>query len=291
MTEAPRWTVAGGSLALDRPVVMGIVNLTPDSFSDGGRFRDADHALAEAAVMVEAGADLIDVGGESTRPGAEDVPAGEELERILPFVEGAARSLGVPVSVDTRKAAVAREALAAGAAVVNDVSGLSHDGELGGVAAEAGAGLVIMHMRGTPGTMMERANYQAVGPEVAAELSEAVARARAAAVPRECIVVDPGIGFAKNARHSLALLHDLSEIRALGYPILVGPSRKSFLGAVLGVPPGERVAGTVASCVMAYLEGARIFRVHDVEPVVQALAVAEAVRASGTERDRSEDVA
>lgn len=273
----PGWRVRGGRVSLDAPLVMGIVNLTPDSFSDGGSLRDVEAAMDHARRLVGEGAGMVDVGGESTRPGAEPVPEAEERARVLPFVERAAGELGVPVSVDTRKAGVARGALEAGAAVVNDVSALAHDPDMAGVVAAAGAGVVLMHMRGDPTTMGGMADYHQVAAEVAAELSVAVARARAAGIPDDAVVVDPGIGFAKTPAHSLALLADLGPLRALGFPVLVGPSRKSFLGAVLGVPPGERAAGTAAACVMAYLQGARIFRVHDVAPVAQALQVARAV--------------
>jgi dihydropteroate synthase len=274
---AGAWRARGREVLLGHPVVMGIVNLTPDSFSDGGRHGDVQGALDAAEAMVAAGAALVDVGGESTRPGAEGVPPGEELERVLPFLERAASRLQVPITVDTRKAEVARAALEVGAWAVNDVSGLSHDPRMAEVVADAGAGVVLMHMRGEPADMARHARYDDVGAEVAAELGASVARARAAGIPDDAVVVDPGIGFAKTAAHSLALLGDLGHVRALGFPILVGPSRKSFIGALLGVPPEERVAGTLAACVAAYLEGARIFRVHDVGPVVQALAVAEAI--------------
>jgi dihydropteroate synthase len=266
---------------------MGVINLTPDSFSDGGRYRDVDHALEVARAMVEAGAGVVDVGGESTRPGAAPVPAREELRRILPFVERAAADVPAPLSVDTRKAAVAHAALERGAAAINDVSGLSYDPRMGGVVAEAGAGLVLMHMRGGPEDMARRAEYTDVVGEVADELGRAVERALAAGVEREALVVDPGIGFAKGAGHSLALLGDLGPVRALGLPILVGPSRKSFLGAVLSTPVSDRLAGTLAACVAAYFQGARIFRVHDVEPVVQALAVAEAIARERIQREES----
>jgi dihydropteroate synthase len=256
---------------------MGIVNLTPDSFSDGGRYRDVEEAADAAFAMVEAGAALVDVGGESTRPGATPVDPDEELRRVLPFVERVSGRLGVPLSVDTRKARVARAAVDAGAAVINDVSGLAYDDGMAAVAAETGAGLVLMHMRGVPEDMASFARYERVGHEVARELSGAVARARDAGVADEALVVDPGIGFAKSAEQSLALLADLSPLRALGFPILVGPSRKSFLGAVAGGVGGDRLAGTLAACIGAYFQGARIFRVHDVGPAVQALAVAHAL--------------
>lgn len=277
------WHVRGRVVATDRPVVMGIVNLTPDSFSDGGRFRDAEEAAEAAHAMVDAGAALVDVGGESTRPGAHAVPPDQELARILPFLELVRGRLGVPLSVDTRKAEVARAALQAGASVINDVSGLAFDAELAGVVADTGAGLVLMHMRGDPSDMAGRARYADVGREVADELRLAVDRARRAGVAERAVVVDPGIGFAKDARHSLALLSDLAALRDLGFPIMVGPSRKSFLGSVVGVPVSERLPGTLAACVAAYFQGARLFRVHDVGPVVQALAVAEALEGARTD--------
>jgi dihydropteroate synthase len=261
---------------------MGVVNVTPDSFSDGGLLPDADAAVDHALALVTAGAAILDVGGESTRPGAAPVPEDEELRRVIPFLRRAAGRVGVPISVDTRKASVARAALDEGAAIVNDVSALAHDRGMGEVVAASGAGLVLMHMRGDPATMAGLAGYRDVAGEVASELGEAIERARAAGIPGEALVVDPGLGFAKTPAQTLALLADLGPIRALGLPVLVGPSRKSFLGAILGVGPQGRVAGTVAACVLAYLEGARIFRVHDVGPVAQALAVAHAVRQAGT---------
>lgn len=286
--EGCAWRIRGGELALDRPRVMGIVNLTPDSFSDGGRLPDVPSALAHARALVAAGADLLDVGGESTRPGARTVAADEELTRILPFLEAAA-GLGVPLSVDTRKASVARAALAAGAAVVNDVSGLAHDSAMAQVVADAGAGAVLMHMRGEPSTMDGLARYRDVGREVAAELAEAVGRARQAGLPDAALVVDPGLGFAKTAEQTLELLADLGPIRELGFPVLVGPSRKRFIAAASHAPPSERVGGTVAACVVAYLGGARIFRVHDVAPVAQALAVAHAIAGRGARPIPRED--
>ena len=275
------WRIRGGSLALDAPLVMGIVNLTPDSFSDGGLLADVEAALDHARALVAAGAAMLDVGGESTRPGAPLVPEEEERGRILPFLRRAAGEIGVPVSVDTRKAGMARAALDEGAAVINDVSGLAFDPAMGDVVAASGAGAVLMHMRGVPATMGGLAAYRDVSAEVAVELAAAVARARRSGISDDAVVLDPGLGFAKTPEQSLALLADLASIHALGFPVLVGPSRKSFLGAVLGVPPERRVPGTVAACVIAYLGGARIFRVHDVEPVAQALAVARAILRAG----------
>lgn len=278
------WAIRGGSMSLRGPVVMGILNLTPDSFSDGGGLPDLDATLLRAIEMVGQGAGILDVGGESTRPGATPVSTDEELERVLPFIEAVAARMAVPLSVDTRNARVARAALAAGAAVVNDVSGLGHDPQMAAVVEEGAAGVVLMHMRGTPATMDSLSSYAHVGDEVAGELAVAVDRALAAGIPRDAIVVDPGIGFAKNSTQSLELLGKLDAIRHLGFPVMVGPSRKRFLGAVLDVPVSGRLHGTVAACVSAYLQGARIFRVHDVEPVVQALRVTEAIEeaAAGT---------
>jgi dihydropteroate synthase len=267
---------------LDPPVVMGILNLTPDSFSDGGATPGLTEQLVRARAMVEAGAGIIDVGGESTRPGAASVPADEEIRRILPFVQAFAPDSPVPLSVDTRKAAVAAAALDAGAEIVNDVSGLRFDPGMAGVVARTGAGLVLMHMRGTPADMVERADYEDVIPEVVGELEVSLAIARREGVEDRRIVLDPGIGFAKSADHSLRALDGLAGLGRLGFPILVGPSRKSFIGAVTGAPAEDRIPGTVAACVMAFERGASVFRVHDVGAVVQALAVARAVTGSAT---------
>ncbi len=271
------WRIRDGILSLERPRIMGILNLTPDSFSDGGELPTVDAALRRAETLFREGASLLDVGGESTRPGAHPVPEAEELRRVIPVVDALRRRFPLPISVDTRKAGVARAALEAGAHVVNDVSGLTYDPDLGREVARAGAGLVLMHMRGTPGDMGAWARYGEVGEEVAAELAQAVARARTAGVPDDSLVLDPGIGFAKTPAHSLRLLRDLGPLRRLGFPLLVGASRKSFLGEILGVPPGERGTGSAVAAALAWLQGARILRVHDVAPTVQALAVVVAV--------------
>jgi dihydropteroate synthase len=276
------WRLRSRTLPLDgRPAVVGILNVTPDSFSDGGRFRHAGPALARARRLVEDGADVVDVGGESTRPGAAEVSADEELARVIPVIEAIRAELDVAVSVDTRKAAVARRALAAGAHAVNDVSALG-DPEMAGVVAEAGAGLVLMHMRGTPETMQTLTGYGDVAAEVASELEGPLARALAAGVAPEAVVVDPGVGFAKTAEQNLALIAGLSALARLGRPVLLGPSRKAFIGALLGgVPAEERDAGTVGACVAGLYAGARLFRVHEVRAARQALNVADAVRRAG----------
>ena len=259
-----------------RTLVMGILNVTPDSFSDGGRFATPDEAVEEARRLIAEGADIVDVGGESTRPGAHPVPEDVELERVLPVVELVALDPRVRVSIDTMKPRVAAACLEAGATLINDVSGLA-DPEMARVAAAAGAGVVIMHMRGTPQTMRQHAVYRDVMREVIEELRPRVERARGAGV-RE-IYVDPGIGFAKTPAQSFELLRRLGELRDLGCPILIGPSRKSFLGVLPGMEDiSERLEGTIAAAVIGAMNGASIVRVHDVRPVRKALSVADAVR-------------
>jgi len=287
LSRGGSWRLLRGDLDLSTPVVMGILNLTPDSFSDGGDINSLDEAVVRAEVLEREGARILDIGGESTRPGARPVPQEEELKRILPFFRKAAGTISVPLSVDTRNAAVAKEALRNGAEIVNDVSGLKHDPGMAEVVAEGAGALVLSHMRGTPATMGDLAEYDDVVQEVKDELRQSIRLAEGAGIPLERIVVDPGIGFAKTAAQSMTLLRNMGSLLGLGQPVLVGPSRKSFIGEVTGVPAGERLAGTIAACVFAYLRGARIFRVHDVGPVVQALQVARALETEA-ERTRHE---
>lgn len=272
-----RWAVRGGSVRLDRPVVAGVVNVTPDSFSDGGRHLEPDRAEARARRLIEHGADVLDVGAESTRPGAEPVSAEEEWRRLAPALERVVE-LPVPISVDTRKSSTARRALDEGAAIVNDVSGLRDDPALAELAAERGCGLVLMHMRGTPRDMQDDTSYDDLVGEVLGRLRDAVARARSAGCSAEQLVVDPGIGFGKSARGSLCLLARAGAFERAGAPVMVGPSRKSFIGEELGLPLGERVEATVAACVVALERGARLFRVHDVRSARRALDMAAAIR-------------
>ncbi len=274
-----RWAIAGGELALDQPVLVGILNVTPDSFSDGGRFTTVEAALDQAARLKADGCQVLDVGGESTRPGARPVPAADEIARVVPVIEALVRRGLGPLSVDTRKAAVAAAALAAGAAAVNDVSGLAFDPALGGVVAGADAGIALMHMRGTPETMDGLTQYGDLAVDVADELRVAVARAEAAGIAPERIVLDPGLGFAKTPEQSFRLLDDLDPIRGLGYPVLVGPSRKRFLGAAPDRPPEDRDRATAVACALAWQRGARLFRVHDARLAREALAVARALDA------------
>jgi len=259
-----------------RTLVMGIVNVTPDSFADGGVRFDPDVAVADAVRMADAGADLLDVGGESTRPGADPLPVDEELRRVLPVLEGLRGRVDVPVSIDTYKAAVAERALDLGATVVNDVSALSYDPDLASVVAARRAAVVLMHTRGRSRSMYELAHYDDVVGEVTRELAERVAAAAAAGITRERIIVDPGLGFAKRAEHSLAVLARLGALGSVGRPVLVGPSRKSFLTAALGdVPPVDRLWGTAAAVTASILAGAHIVRVHDVPEMVQVARVAD----------------
>jgi dihydropteroate synthase len=260
------------------PFFMGIVNATPDSFSDGGRFLDPDAAVAQAFRLAAEGADLVDVGGESTRPGAAPVSADEETRRVVPVVERLrARGFPLPISVDTCKGAVARAALAAGADLLNDVTGLS-DPELGRAAADAGAPVVLQHMRGTPADMASRAIYRDATAEVAEELEAALRRAEAAGIPRERTILDPGLGFAKTAAQTVEVLARVGELRALGRPLLVGPSRKAFIGSVTGAPVAERLPGTLAAVTACVLAGVELLRVHDVAAARQAALVAAAIR-------------
>jgi dihydropteroate synthase len=271
------WRVRGRDVPLSRPVVLGILNVTPDSFSDGGRWREPGPAVDRGLAMAAEGADLVDVGGESTRPGAEPVDADEEWARVGPVVEALAAA-GVGVTLDTTKAEVARRGLDAGAVAVNDVSGLRFEPEIADVCAGTGGGLVLMHMRGEPRTMQSDLVYEDLIGEVARFLAAQASLAGQRGVEPDRIAVDPGLGFGKSAEGSLELLARCDAFAALGYPVMVGPSRKSFIGRLLDLPVEERLEGTIAACVSALFRGARLFRVHDVAPVRRALDLAEAVR-------------
>ena len=278
------WRLPDRLLELDRPVILGILNVTPDSFSDGGQFLEPGPALEQAYRMVDDGADLLDIGAESTRPGAPPVSAVLEWARVEPVLVRLAE-LSVPVSVDTTKAEVARRALAAGASVINDISALRFDPTIADLAAEAGAGLILMHMRGDPRTMQEDVEYDDLVGEVRGCLDAALREAVRRGCRPEQVILDPGIGFGKSVHGNLELLARLDELGSLGRPILVGPSRKSYLGNLLDAPVDERIEGTLASCVMALERGAKLFRVHDVKAARRALDVAHAIRS--TERSES----
>jgi dihydropteroate synthase len=264
-----------------RCLVMGVLNVTPDSFSDGGRYLDHQAAVAHGLALAAEGADLLDVGGESSRPGAIYVDERTELDRVLPVIEALAGAVDVPISIDTRKSRVARAALAAGAGMVNDVSAGRDDPDLLGVAAGAGAAVVLMRMQGTPATMQDDPRYGDVLAEVEAFLQERLVVAEAAGVPGEALVVDPGIGFGKRDEHNYALLGGLARLARLGHPVLVGTSRKGFIGRALDLPVGERLEGSAAAVVWAVERGARIVRVHDVAPMVRTVRMTEALLTGG----------
>jgi dihydropteroate synthase len=272
---------AGGSLTLgDKVLIMGVINTTPDSFSDGGQLADPESAIAAGERMVEEGADILDVGGESTRPGAAEVDETEERRRVIPVIEGLAARIRVPISVDTYKASTAEAALAAGAGVVNDVSGLRYDSRLARVVAAREAAIVLMHTRGRSTDMYAQATYHDVVAEVLDELRESIAFARDAGIAQDRIIVDPGLGFAKEARHSYEVLARLNAFSELGCPLLIGPSRKSFLSKPLAgtVPAAQRDWATSAAVAAAVLGGAHIVRVHAVREMVHVVRVAEEIR-------------
>ncbi|MGB5424824.1 MAG: dihydropteroate synthase [Desulfobacterales bacterium] len=274
------------SLALGRRTcLMGVVNVTPDSFSDGGKFLARDAAVAQAERLVQEGADVIDIGGESTRPYAEPVQVEVELERVLPVIESLARRVVVPISIDTAKAAVARRALAAGASMINDISALRHDPEMTGVAAESGVPVILMHMLGSPQTMQVTPVYRDVVAEIGVFLAQAVYQAEKGGIARDLIIVDPGIGFGKTVDHNLLLIKHLAQLQDLDRPILIGPSRKAFIRNLLKENPAEEIrpdmtivgTGTLATVCAAVLSGAHIVRVHEVASARAAVKIIDAI--------------
>ena len=261
---------------------MGVLNVTPDSFSDGGQFLSFDQAIAHAGQMISDGADIIDVGGESTRPGSEFVSEEEELRRVIPIIERLSKTTSVPISIDTTKAAVARAALQAGAEIVNDISGLRFDKTIADEAARAQSGLILMHSRGTPKDMQQLPPVENIMAEVIGELYQSVAIAEQRGVGREAMVIDPGIGFGKTVEQNLELIAKLDQLAQAfpGFPLMIGTSRKSFIGKLLdGAPANQRLYGTIATMVAAVMNGAHIVRVHDVKETVQTLKIVDAARA------------
>ena len=256
---------------------MGILNVTPDSFSDGGLFLKTDDAIRRAEALVEEGAALIDVGGESSRPGSDPVPAEEEIRRVVPVIEHLSKRLPIPISIDTSKAGVARRAIAAGARIINDISALRFDPEMAPLAAETGVPVVLMHMQGTPKEMQARPVYADVVREITAFFESRIRFAEQAGIGRDRILLDPGIGFGKTTEHNLEILARLSEFRSLGRPVLIGPSRKSFIGRVLDLPAEERLEGTAAAVAVGILHGASILRVHDVRAMIRVTRMVEAI--------------
>ena len=264
-----------------RTHLMGVLNVTPDSFSDGGLYDTHEAAVRRGLELVGEGADFIDVGGESTRPGSVSVSPDEEIRRVVPVIRSLAAGTDIPISVDTSKSEVADAALDAGASIVNDISGFSFDPAMARVAASHGASAVLMHIQGTPATMQEDPVYADLMGEIASRLRDAIAIALGAGVRQ--VIVDPGIGFGKTAEHNLEILRRLGELAVLGYPVLVGPSRKAFIGAVLGLPVGERLEGTAGAAAVAVMNGANILRVHDVAPIRKVVRMVDAILGPRTE--------
>jgi dihydropteroate synthase len=272
------WKTSRRLLSLQRPLIMGILNTTPDSFSDGGRCFDPGMAYERALQMEAEGADIIDIGGESTRPGASPVSSAEELNRVIPVVEKLAGVLNCAISVDTWKSDVAGSALESGAEIINDISGFNFDPQMAGVAAANGAGVVLMHTRGTPDNMQQDTVYDDMMGEITASLSASIVRAQEAGVSNNCIVIDPGIGFGKDAAGNMEIIRRLAELNSLGFPVLTGPSRKSFIGKVLGLENTEdRLFGTAAAVALSVSHGSSILRVHDVRAMRDVADMAHAV--------------
>jgi dihydropteroate synthase len=259
--------------------IMGILNVTPDSFSDSGLYLDKAQAINRAVRMAEEGADIIDIGGESTRPGSEPLAIEEELRRTIPVIEALSKEIDIPLSVDTYKSGVARRALDAGASMVNDISGLRFDPMMPKVVSEYRVPVVIMHIKGAPKDMQKNPVYQALMPEVMDTLREGIRSAMESGVSEDKIIVDPGIGFGKTSEHNLEIIHNLRELTFLEKPVLIGPSRKAFIGKVLGdVPPGERLEGTAAAVAVSIMNGANIIRVHDVKEMAKVAKIADAIK-------------
>lgn len=260
-----------------RTLVMGVLNVTPDSFSDGGLYLERERAVAHGLELAEAGADIIDIGGESSRPGADPVPVEEELQRVLPVIEGIRKESDIMISIDTYKAQVAEAALAAGAGMVNDISALRFDEKMSDVLVKYDVPIVLMHMQGAPRTMQENPQYDDVVSEIIKFLQERIAAAVTAGISKRRLIIDPGIGFGKLLQHNLEILRRLDEFKALERPLLIGPSRKSFIGQLTGAAVEERLPGTIASIVLGIAKGAEIVRVHDVQAARQAVQVADAI--------------
>jgi dihydropteroate synthase len=261
---------------------MGILNVTPDSFSDGGLFFDKNKAISHGLRMVEEGAEIIDIGGESTRPGSKPLELEEELRRVIPVIESIAKEVDVPISIDTYKSAVAQRAIESGAEIVNDISGLNFDPGLAQVAAKEDVPLVLMHIRGTPETMQKNIHYDSLFSEILRCLKDSIQRAESAGLDPQQIIVDPGIGFGKTIEDNLLILKNLSEFRILGKPILLGTSRKTFIGKILNAEVTDRLEGTLSSIAIGVLNGAHIIRSHDVLQAKRAIAVADAIRLAGS---------
>ncbi len=270
-----------GSIKYDlssRTHIMGILNVTPDSFSNGGKFQNVDQAVSYAMKMVEDGSDFIDVGGESTRPGSDPVPLDEELRRVIPVIERLSKLTNIPISIDTYKSAVAERSLNSGAVIVNDISGLHFDKNMTKVVAQLQASIILMHIKGTPRTMQINPEYENLIDDICSYLADSIQLAKENNIKQ--IIVDPGIGFGKTLRHNLEILRRLNELKRFGLPILIGPSRKSFIGKILDVPVDQRLEGTIAAVVSGIMNGANIVRVHDVKAIKRAVQVIDAIMRS-----------
>jgi dihydropteroate synthase len=265
-----------------RTLLMGVLNVTPDSFSDGGLFYDQSKATSHGVKMVQEGADIIDIGGESTRPGSKPLEVEEELRRVIPVIKSIAAEVDVPISIDTYKSTVAQKAIEAGAEIINDISGLKFDPSLAGVASTEDVPLILMHIRGTPETMQNNIHYDSLFSEILQYLKDSIHRAESAGLDPRQIIIDPGIGFGKTVEDNLFIIRNLFEFRVLGKPILLGTSRKSFIGKILNAPVGERLEGTLSSITVGVLNGANIIRSHDVFEAKRAIAVADAIRLAGS---------
>jgi dihydropteroate synthase len=264
-----------------RTYIMGILNVTPDSFSNDGIYNDVDKAVRHAEMIAEQGADIIDIGGESTRPGAAPITAEEEIKRTIPVIKRIAKSIDLPISIDTKKSEVARLALDNGASLVNDITGLESDEKIGSLVARSKAKVVLMHIKGTSLTMQNNPIYENLIQEIKEKLKRLIEKAEEAGIKKENIIIDPGLGFGKTAEHNLEILNQLYEFKELGQPILVGPSRKSFIGKLLGTEPDKRIFGTAASVAIAIKNGADIIRVHDVKEIKQVAILADAIVRGG----------
>lgn len=265
----------------ERTCIMGVLNITPDSFSDGGKYLDKEKAVQRAMEMARGGADIIDIGGESSRPGAVSISAAEEIERVIPVVEALIGKIEVPISVDTRKSEVAKEALSKGASFINDITALRADGDMAKVIADFDAGCILMHMKGDPGNMQDAPHYDDVIGEISAYLAESIKLAEDSGIDPGKIIIDPGIGFGKTLEHNLLILKNLERFKELDKPIMVGTSRKSFIGKLTGKEADERIFGTAASIAAAILNGADIVRVHDVPQMREVSTIADSVKRAG----------
>jgi len=268
----------GHSLDLGkRTCIMGVLNMTPDSFSDGGRYFNKDKAIERGISLVREGADILDIGGESTRPYSESVPEEEEIERVAPVIEGLRKEIGIPISIDTCKANVARQALNSGASIINDISALRFDNSMASVAFQTGVPVILMHMQGTPGNMQANPSYQSLIPDIMGFLKSVIERGITAGIKRDMIIIDPGIGFGKTYEHNLRIIRDLKQFSLLDLPVLLGTSRKSFIGRILGKDPDERDIGTMATVSAGIMNGAHIVRVHNVKMAVETAKVIDEI--------------